>query len=198
MGQSIACAARIDGEDDHGTALLETEEVIYRGAAHRARVPFATIRRIDVKKGWLVLAHPKGVLELDLGARAATWEERIRSPKGRVAKLGIKSGARVALLGVEDDGLAKELAELGATVRAGAPRGEVDVIVLRVATEDGLGKVKGLKEKLSPDGGIWIVRPKGRDGVPEGSVFEAGRGAGLVDVKVVKWSETDTDRKSVV
>ena len=41
-------------------------------------------------------------------------------------------------------------------------------------------------------------RPKGRDGVAEGAVFAAGRGAGLVDVKVAKWSDADTGMKFVI
>ncbi len=199
VGQSIACAARVNGRSDRGTALLETEEVIFRGDATRARVPFAAMRSVDVKKGWLLVVHAEGSLDLDLGARAATWQERIRSPKGLVAKLGIKSGARVAIVGVGDaPALAADLGALGATVREGAPRGEVEVILLRVAKDAELARVKTLATKLTPDGALWIVRPKGKDGVAEGAVFEAGRGAGLVDVKVVKWSETDTGLKFVV
>ena len=210
VGQIIACAARVDGKGDQGTALLETDEVIYRGSAARVRVPFAAVRKIEVRDGWLLLEHAapgerergERSLELELGKRAATWEERIRSPKGLVAKLGVKSGARVALVGIDDEALAGDLAKLGATVQSaagkGAPSGEVDVIIVRVADAGELARVKGLAKKLAPDGALWIVRRRGKDGVAESAVFEAGRGAGLVDVKVAKWSDTETAMKFVI
>ena len=149
MGQSIGCAAKVDGQADRGTALLETDEVIFRGEGARARIPFASMQRVDVRGAWLVIAHAKGSLELELEARAATWKEKIRSPKGLVEKLGVKSGARVAILGLTDDTLAAELTKLGASVREGAPRGEVDVIVLRVANESELARTKTLAGKLA-------------------------------------------------
>jgi hypothetical protein len=58
--------------------------------------------------------------------------------------------------------------------------------------------VKALSEKLTPDGSLWVVRPKGKDGVSELAVFAAGHGARLVDVKVAKWNETDTGHKFVL
>jgi hypothetical protein len=110
----------------------------------------------------------------------------------------VKSGARVGLVGLKDDALAADLTKLGATVREGAPRSEVDVLVFQVAKEAELARTKSLAEKLAPDGAFWIVRPKGKDGVDEHAVFDAGHAAGLVDVKVVRWSEADTGMKFVV
>jgi hypothetical protein len=208
VGQSIACAARVDGKGDRGTALLETEEVIYRGEAARARVPFASIRSLDVRDGWLAIRYgtPTGagakLLELDLGARAATWQARIRSPKGLAEKIGVKAGAKVVFVGFEDRALAADLAKAGATVQAevrgGSGKDELDLIFVRVAEASALTQVKGLAKKLAPDGALWIVRPKGKEGVAEAAVFEAGRGAGLVDVKVAKWSDVDTGMKFVI
>jgi hypothetical protein len=209
VGQTIACGARIDGKAEQGTALLETEEVIFRGSSARVRVPFGSIRSLAVKEGWLLIRHGEASerrarsLDLELGKRAAIWEEKIRSPKGLVAKLGVKSGANVVLVGFRDEALAADLAKLGATVEAEAERAagrgrEHDVIFFRVAEASELGRVKGLARKLTPDGALWIVRPKGKDGVAESAVFEAGRGAGLVDVKIAKWSDADTGMKFVI
>jgi hypothetical protein len=198
MGQSLACAARVDGRADRGTAQLETDFVIFRGEASRARVPFASVRTLVAKGGWLAIGHAAGALELELGERAVAWEARIRTPKGLVEKLGVGEGARVALVGMEGDALAEELERAGATVRAGAPRGEVDVVFLRVKAERELARVEVLAKKIALDGALWIVRPKGKDGVAEGAVFAAGRGAGLVDVKVTRWSDAETGMKFVV
>jgi hypothetical protein len=207
MGERITCTAKVDGREDRGTALLETDYVLFRGEASRARVSFASLRSVDVKGEWLVLLHASGTLALALGARAPTWLAKIRSPKGIVEKLGIKPGARVAMVALDDAELADGLTALGAKVqnvrsaRGGAPRGEVDAVIFGVEAEGDLARVAPLAAKLARDGALWIVRPKGvkgKGGVAEGAVRAAGLGAGLVDVKVARYSETHTAAKFVI
>jgi hypothetical protein len=198
MGQSIECAARVDGRGDEGTALLETEEILFRGARTRARVPFAKITSMTARGGWLAVAHAAGTLELQLGARAETWAGKIKKPKGIVEKLGVKVGARVALVAWEDAALVAGLVAGGAKVTTGAPKSEVDVVILGVGSEKELAKVPGAIKKLARDGALWIVRPKGKDGVAEAAVMSAGHDAGLVDVKVARYSETHTAEKFVI
>jgi hypothetical protein len=118
--------------------------------------------------------------------------------KGIVEKLGVKPGARVAMVALADEALASELAAVGANVRAGAPRGEVDVILFGVKTEGDLARIPALASKLARDGALWTVRPKGKNGVAEGAAFAAGHEAGLVDVKVARYSETHTANKFVI
>jgi hypothetical protein len=43
-----------------------------------------------------------------------------------------------------------------------------------------------------------VVRPKGRTEITEDDVMKAGKAAGLVDVKVVRFSETHTAEKFVI
>jgi hypothetical protein len=198
MGRTLECDARIDGKKTRGTALLETDEVLFRGGAARARVPFASVKGMAIQGEWLAITHAGGLLELALGKSAPKWEEGIRSPKGLVQKLGVKAGERVALVGMEGDPLERELAAVGATVKHGAPRAEVDVIFLRVTKEAELPVVAGLAKKIAADGAVWIVRPKGKGGVDEQAVFVAGHAAGLVDVKVARFSEAETALKFVV
>ena len=45
---------------------------------------------------------------------------------------------------------------------------------------------------------LWIVRPKGSKAIGESDVFEAAKGAGLVDTKVVAFSKTHTAHKCVI
>ena len=198
MGQTVGCAARVDGRADRGTALLETDEVIFRGEASRARVAFASIRSLTVKGEWLEIAHAAGALDLSLGKRAETWRAKIQKPKGIVEKLGVKPGARVAMVTLADAALAEGRAAAGAIVKSGAARGEVDVVLFGVEAERDLGRVTPLVSKLSRDGALWIVRPKGKEGVAEGAVRTAGLAAGLVDVKIARYSDTHTAHKFVV
>ena len=83
-------------------------------------------------------------------------------------------------------------------MRQGAPRGEVNVLLLGVQAERDLARVAPLVSKLARDGALWVVRPKGKDGVAEGAVRTAGLDAGLVDVKVARYSDTHTAAKFVI
>ena len=51
---------------------------------------------------------------------------------------------------------------------------------------------------MRPDAGLWIVYPKGRTEIREIDVINAGRAAGLKDVKVVRFSDVDTTLKFVI
>ncbi len=55
-----------------------------------------------------------------------------------------------------------------------------------------------LRTSLTPAGGIWVVAPKGVAEITEADVLAAGRKAGLVDIKVVRFSATHTAHKFVV
>ena len=105
MGREASCRARLAGgpgerwgPSAEGKALLETNEVIFRGA-FRARVPLDQIRAVVARAGALTLTWPEGKLELELGAAAEKWADAIRHPRSVLDKLGIAPGLRVALLG---------------------------------------------------------------------------------------------------
>jgi hypothetical protein len=54
--------------------------------------------------------------------------------------------------------------------------------------------------KLAPsgNGALWVIYPKGVPAIREMEVLEAGRAAGLKDVKVASFSATHTGLKFVV
>jgi hypothetical protein len=112
-----------------------------------------------------------------------------------VRKLGIKPGARIALLGAPE-GFDDTLGELpaGVEVRRSA-RGTVDVLLAffsrRVVLEH---RLPALRAALDPAGGLWIGWPKRASGVAtdvtEGVVRDLGLAAGLVDNKVCAIDQT--------
>ena len=55
-----------------------------------------------------------------------------------------------------------------------------------------------MKRALKQNGALWIIRPKGSHAITESEVMEAGKRAGLVDVKVVSFSLTHTAEKFVI
>jgi hypothetical protein len=104
-------------------------------------------------------------------------------------KLGIKPGARLALLGAPPD-FDATLGELPpeVTIRRRL-RGPVDVVVaFHVRRAELERRLPALRGALDPAGGLWVAWPKRASGVPtdvtEGVVRELGLAAGLVDNKV--------------
>jgi hypothetical protein len=113
-----------------------------------------------------------------------------------IDKLGVKPGARVAVLGIEDE-------EFRAQLRARTEdwsetaRAQCDVVLLGVASMAGLTKIPKAASSIKSNGGLWIVYPKGRKDITEAQVIEAGLAAGLVDNKVVSFSPTHTGLRFV-
>ncbi|MGH2806375.1 MAG: DUF3052 family protein [Actinomycetota bacterium] len=103
-------------------------------------------------------------------------------------KLGIKEGARVALLAAPPG--ARDLLEPlpdGVTVATRATK-DVDVILHFVTKETDLRSRFGtLARALATDGGLWVAYPKKTSSIPTeltfGSVQHVGLAAGLVDNK---------------
>src|SRR5271166_858538 len=61
-----------------------------------------------------------------------------------------------------------------------------------------LARVERLIPSLVRNGALWVVYPKGKQEITELQVLSAGRAAGLVDVKVVSFSATQTALKFVI
>jgi hypothetical protein len=123
-------------------------------------------------------------------------------------KLGIKPGARVALLNAPAD-FDVTLGELPDAVRvrtslAGkGARGPLDVVLhFTTRRADLERRFEALAGALDPAGGLWIVWPKKASGVPtdltENVIREIGLAAGLVDNKVCAVDETWSGLRFVV
>jgi DUF3052 family protein len=106
-----------------------------------------------------------------------------------VRKLGIKPGARIALLGAPH-GFDQTLGALPEDVALRrVARGPLDVIVAFSSSRGELvRRLPALCRALDKAGGLWIAWPKRASGVPtdlsENVVRELGLAAGLVDNKV--------------
>ncbi len=75
---------------------------------------------------------------------------------------------------------------------------DCDAIFYGVTKESHLPRLEQLRQSITSNGAIWVIRPKGRPEISEASVMEGGKRAGLVDVKVVSFSETHTAEKFVI
>ena len=104
-------------------------------------------------------------------------------------KLGIKPGARLALLGAPAE-FEAVLGDLPAGVRVLTRLGrDLDVIVFFSDSERRYrARFEAMKASLAPNGGLWIAWPKRSSGVrsdlDENLVREVALAGGLVDNKV--------------
>jgi hypothetical protein len=199
MGREAACTASFGGKSAAGKALLETSEVVFRGAGLRFKIAFDRIKSIDAKDGVLALRSEDGVAVLELGAQAEAWAKRIKNPPGRLDKLGVKPGMKVSLIGEVESAFVAELRGREADVSAGRPRAGSDLIFFAAEREADLARLAILKKSLQPAGAVWVLRRKGASAtVTESAVMAAGKAAGLVDTKVVAFSETHTAERLVI
>lgn len=197
MGAEANCRVTVGRKTVDGKALLETDELIFRGDDLRLSIPYNSILQVDAKDGTLRVTSTAGIAAFDLGDAAAKWAEKIKHPPSRIDKLGIKTGQRVLLVALRDASLREEIETRGATVLFRGTA-EADAIFLAANDRSDLERLVTLQKFLKRDGAIWVIRPKGSPDISEGDVMKAGKAAGLVDVKVVRFSETHTAEKFVI
>ena len=198
MGQEANCKARVGKRVTEGRALLESTELIFRGSDLRLKIPFRQMTRVEVADGWLRVDSPDGPAAFELGAQAAKWADKIKNPKSLVDKLGLKAGMRASVLGIVDDGFRRDLNSRVSDVADGKAAKESDVIFFGAEKSEALEKLPALSRSLKPNGAVWVVYPKGQKHITEAGVREAGKSAGLVDVKVASFSATHTALKFVI
>ena len=198
MGAEAACTARFKGRTAAGKARLETEILQFRGGEMKLSIPFKQMSKVAACAGTLSVTFPDGTAAFDLGAAAPKWAEKILHPPSRLMKLGAKPEWRAAAIGIEDPEFLRELEGAVAALSVGRTAKDCDAIFFGANREADLARLEKLKASLKPNGALWIVRPKGRPEISEMAVMRAGKTAGLVDVKVVSFSQTHTAEKFVI
>jgi len=196
MGLEIDCIARADGRESEGHARLEAKDLHFRGS-FALKIPFGDITSAEAKKGWLHVTHRGGTLALELGPAAETWALKIRYPRSLIDKLGIKADSRVSVVGISDKKFWADVSERSAhSQRRLQP--DAHVIVWGATNVGDLERLTELRETLAPNGAIWVIWPKGKKGLREDDVRAAAVRRGLVDVKVVSFSETHSGLKLMI
>lgn len=181
-----------DGRRETGRLQYEPPKLIFRGAERRVfeGEGLAGVRAEDRE---LVLA---GGARFRLPNPAASWAEAILHPKGRLDKLGVKTGQRVAIVNLDDPAFAAELA--ARTPLADNDGGPLDVVFYGADSAEALAGVAALVPRIAPKGALWVVSLKGKLArLKDIEVMAAARPFGLVGVKVCAFSETRTALKFV-
>jgi hypothetical protein len=198
MGAEATCTVRFKRKAVNGKARLETEVLQFRGGDVRLSIPFKQMSNVSARDGTLTVSFADGTARFDLGSQAARWADKIEHPPSRLAKIGVKPDWRTSAVEVEDEGFLRELGRAVSLLSIGRVLKNNDAIFFGVNNAVQLGRLESLKASLKSNGGIWVVRPKGRPEISEKAVMAAGKAAGLVDVKVVGFSPTHTAEKYVI
>ncbi|HEY1468946.1 MAG TPA: hypothetical protein VGF61_07865 [Candidatus Acidoferrum sp.] len=196
MGQELACSVLANGKSHRGKALLESNEILFRGDL-RLKIPLASIKKVDAGEGKLHVRTKDALYVFDLGPKAEKWRDRIANPKSLLDKLGVKPGDSVSLLGSFSADFLAGLKKQGAVItraKSAAP----SWIFLAADSLADLAGVKSAAGALKNSAALWIVYPKAQKSITENDVRSAGLRSGLTDIKVASFSPTHTALKFVI
>ncbi|MFI4971997.1 MAG: hypothetical protein ACHP7H_04915 [Hyphomicrobiales bacterium] len=106
-------------------------------------------------------------------------------------KLGVKPGARIAIVDLDDASFLSQLRDRTSEIVRGKPRTPCDLVFMGATSTKDLIRLGDMKAWIEPNGAIWVVRPKGgRAPISDTDVIAAGLAAGLVDNKIASFSDT--------
>jgi hypothetical protein len=106
-------------------------------------------------------------------------------------KLGVKPGAKVAIVNLDDARFLSLLRQRTSDIVKGKPSAPCDLVFVGAEVPADLRRIKDLKNWIEPNGAIWVIRPKGgRSALRDTDVIDAGLAAGLVDNKIASFSDT--------
>ena len=198
MGREALCMAEFAGWTGAGKLLLETDDIVFRGA-QRLRVQLRAVKKASADGGWLEIAHTGGRARFDLGTAAVKWAHAINNPKTRIDKLDVKGASKVLIDGLDDDvAFMEELRGRTASIDTGGREKDYDLVFMRIENADDLAGLATLSKRIKPAGAIWIVHPKGRPDLSHDVLVSAAKNASLIDTKTARFSDTHTGLKLVV
>lgn len=105
---------------------------------------------------------------------------------------------RVALVDLDDPEFLRELRDRTDDIAEGRPRKDTAMILFAVDGPAPLRRLAALQRSIRRDGAIWVVWPKGQSHIKEGMIRSAAVAQGLVDIKVMAYSETLSGLKLVI
>ena len=202
MGYETKCRVRVvdngDAREADGTVLLETDELVVRGEA-RVRVRRGDIQRVTRRAGSVTITSRRTMITLALGEPAATrWEKKLgEAPKRLIDKLDVKPEAAVLLIGTHDDTLCAQLGERTSQISRASRAKNRDVVFVDVSRAADMNRIARANEAIVDNGAIWVVHPKGPNGIADTAIFAKAKELGLTAIKVARVSDTLTAEKLV-
>ncbi len=125
--------------------------------------------------------------------------ERDYSQRSLLDKLGIKEDSKICIVGIKDDAFLEQFSERVKRLKNFKLKKNSDLVFYVANSKEELKKFRNLKSYLKSNGAIWVVSLKGKQAkIKNVDVIAAAKSAGLVDNKVVSFSETHTALKLVI
>ena len=204
MGAEARCQLRVGEAVHEGKALLETDELLFRGEKRgtergmRLAIPLASIRDVSGANGALRVLFEGGDATFVLGDQAEKWAEKIRSPKSLIDKLDVKPEHSVSVVAIDASDFIESLRARAARVVIGRFAPKSSVIFLGAENAAGLSRLEKAAAAMARDGAIWVVHPKGTAGLRDTEIFAEAKRLGLTYTKVARFSATHTAEKLVI
>ncbi len=120
MGQEAACRARFQGRSSAGTALPESDALVFRGDFQLA-IPFRRVKRLEARAGRLTVGFDGGTV----GAVGEGLRAQLEARCGPVASGRPPAGSDLIFLGARAP---RELARLRTLRRSLQPNGALWVV----------------------------------------------------------------------
>ncbi len=184
MGMEAEGELTTGGRSVHVKALLESRELIFRGAVKQT-LPIAELTDPRAVANDLLFEHGGTAYALTLPTGvAAKWQKKLTTaPPTLAKKLGIDATHPARVWGKADD------ADLDAALHnITEDKTAQSVIIARTPDELSQGLAA-----LAPTAAMWIIYPKGaKSPLPESSVRSHMRALGWKDTKVSSVSNTLT------
>jgi hypothetical protein len=202
MGKEARVLAELDDWSGEGKLLLETDELMFRGAK-TLTIPLSTIQALSIDDGWLVVTYYGGTARFDLGDEfAGKWRHAIENPRQLIDKLDVKPTSRVLVAGPIDDAFIESVRNrTGAEPERNAGNAgpaSMDLVFLYVNDAIEIDSIRALHSVIEKTGAIWVLHPKGRRETSHDAIMSIAKPLGLVDVKSAKYSETHGALKLMV
>jgi hypothetical protein len=193
MGTNSHGTVTVGGQKVNCEADFASDHVVFSGG-RRGEVKYAKIKVLGTARGVLKLEVDGAVMEFPLGDKVDRIANKIRSPPSLLDKLGVKPGTGGHFEGTPA-WFAKQATEAG--LKEGLPGKPTPVLIVGVRALDELA-FDDWKRRLTPEGGVWVVYRKGGRDPREAEVIEAGRAAGLKDIKNARFDDAHTAHKFVL
>ena len=196
MGTEVDGTVMVGGQKVAVHADFGSDQVVF-GGGRRGAVKYKDVEVVTTGKGILKIRVDAAIMEFPLGDKVERVAAKIRKPPNRLQKMGIAAGSAIDLVGDAPKDFLKELdanaIESATTIAQG-----MKTRLAFVSEAEALLNVPAWVADLEGNISLWIIYPKGGHGLREQDVIEAGRNAGMKNLKVVRFSEKLTAQRFVV
>jgi hypothetical protein len=197
MAMESTCKLQVGREHYEGKVRMEGDHIDFAGQT-KFRFRLNEIRSAHREEEAILFSfHTNAVCIRLSGARAAEeWLDYIQHPQTLADKLGVREGAAVRILNLDDADLVSSL-ETKKTRIVGHIGDPCELVMLGVERASELRQIEDLVETLPPEGAVWVVLPKTGRMVTKANVVAAVKEAGLHHAEAIDYSETQMAFKIV-